>query len=161
VQSIKRHRTKNGEDMAFLTLEDAAGTMDAIVFPKLYAVSAPRLQKDKLLYVTGRISRKEDEVSIICESVRVQEEFPAMLRQMQLCIKWDADTSHETLAQLTTLCRDYPGETRIVFYLTQRRAYSVPKQPLYAEVSEGFFGKLSTLFLPEQLGMIPPFPQKT
>ena len=161
VQGVKRHRTKNGEDMVFVTLEDAAGAMDAIVFPKLYAVTSTRLQKDKLLYVTGRISRKEDEASIICESIRMQEEFPAMLRQMQLCIKWDADTGHDKLGQLTALCREHPGETRIVFYLTERRAYSVPKQPLYAEITEGFFGKLSGLFSPEKLGMIPPFPQKT
>ncbi len=156
VQAVKRHRTKNGEDMAFLTLEDAAGAMDAIVFPKLYAVSAVRIQKDHLLYIAGRISRKDDEVSVICESIRMQEEFQAMLRQMQLCIKLDGAADTEKAAKLTEICAQHRGETRIVFYHTARRAYSSPRTPLYAEITETLFEELTALYPPAQLGMIPP-----
>lgn len=160
VQTIKRHTTKKGEDMAFITIEDTSGVMDGIVFPKLCAASAGRLHKDALVYVTGRISRKDGAASVICESIRAFEELPMLLRQMQLCIKVQSPADTAALAKLAALCRQYPGETRIVLYLTARGAYTSPKTPLYAEICEKFFHALTDLFSPEQLGLIAPIGRK-
>jgi DNA polymerase-3 subunit alpha len=154
LQNAKHHRTKKGEEMAFLTVEDAVDTMDAVVFPKLYAVSAARLHPDKLLYLTGRISRKEEEVSVLCDTIRTQEELPVLLRQMQLCIKISSPADMEKLTALQTLCRENPGDTRVVLYLTARKTYSVPKPPLYAEITEDFADRLFSLFPASQCGLI-------
>ena len=156
VQSVRRHRTKNGEDMAFAVFEDDARTMEAVIFPKLFAASVTRLQKDRLLYVNARISRRDEETSLICESIRAQEEFPQMLRQMQLCIKLETPEDAFRVSQLPALCRDYPGETRIVLYHTARRAYASTKKPLFAEISEAFFAALCRVFPAVQVGLIPP-----
>lgn len=160
VQAVKRHTTKNGDDMAFLTLEDASGTADGIVFPKLYGAAAGRLQKDALLFVTGRISRKDDETSVICDTIRASEEFPVLLRQMQLCVKLVSPEDTAALPQLALLCREHPGETRIVLYVAAKGCYTSPKTPLYAEVDEPFFEALSQIFPPSQLGMIAPVGRK-
>lgn len=156
VQSVKRHTTKKGEDMAFITLEDMTGTMDGIVFPKLCTASVGRLRKDALVYVTGRISRKEEGASVICESIRTFEELPMLLRQMQLCIKIQSPADTAAFAKLTALCRQYPGETRVILYHTASGSYTSPRIPLYAEICESFFNALTDLFLPEQLGLIAP-----
>ena len=156
VQSLKRHRTKNGEDMAFAVFEDDTGTMEAVIFPKLFAASAARLQKDRLLYVTARISRRDEETSLICESIRAQEEFPQMLRQMQLCIKLGTPADLKRVEQLPALCKESPGETRIVLYHMERKAYVSTKTPLFAEITESFFDAVCRLFPAQQLGMIPP-----
>ncbi len=53
--------TKNGEPMAWLTLEDRGGEIEVIVFPKLYAELAPIMNTDSVIAVYGEISVKEDE----------------------------------------------------------------------------------------------------
>ncbi len=154
VQGVKKHRTKGGEEMCFLTIEDESGTMDAVIFPRLYAVSVQRLRTDKILYLTGRISKKEDAVSVLCESVREQEEFALMLRQMQLCIKLDKQQV-PVLPQLESLCARYPGETEVILFLTEEKKYVQPRHRMQAEITDAFYQELCTLFAPHQIGCIP------
>ncbi len=155
LQGIKRLRTKNGEDMAFVTIEDKSAQTEGIVFPKLFAISVSRLTPDRLLFLTGKVSHKDDSTSLICESIRAQEEFPQMIRQMTLCIKLLGQADMERVKELPELCKAFPGETRIVFYLASRKSYTSPKTPLFADVSEAFYHKLSALFPKEQIGLIP------
>ncbi len=154
VQSIKKHRTRGGEDMCFLSIEDESGAMDAIVFPRLYSISMQRLQQDRILYLTGKISKKDEEVTLLCESILSKEELPQLLRPMQLCIK----TSREALGllpQLEKLCTQFPGDTGIILYLTDEKRYLQPRSHLQAEVSERFYKALCAIFPPGQLGCIP------
>ncbi len=153
VQEVKRHRTKNGEDMAFVQLEDSSGTVDSVVFPKLFAISVSRLHPDRIVYVTGKISHKDETCSLLCESIREQSDFPLMLRQMQLCLKLNPDSSR-FLAAVGAVCRAFPGETEIIAYLTAERAYARPKLPSVT-VSDAFYQALCEVFPAEQIGLIP------
>ncbi len=154
VQGIKKHRTKGGDDMCFLTAEDASGMIDVIVFPRLYAISMQRLQQDAVLYVTGKISKKDDEVSVIAESIRSQAEIPQMLRQMQLCLKLDS-SELAVLDQVERLCGEFPGDTDVIVYLSDRRTYVSPRQKIRAAVSETFWHRLCRLIPSERIGCIP------
>ena len=155
LQSIKKYRTKSGEDMAFVTLEDTSGEIEALVFPKLYSISAGRLLPDKVLYVSGQISRKDDENSLICGSILSEDDFPQMLRQRQLCIKiGSSPEEHAALQRLPEICRAYPGETEIVLYLTERRKYAAMKPLLRIEPSQALYEALCKLFRPEAIGLI-------
>lgn len=153
VQEVKRHRTKNGEDMAFVQLEDSSGMVDSVVFPKLFAISVNRLYPDRIVYVTGKISHKDETCSLLCESIREQYDFSLMLRQMQLCLKLDPDSSR-LLSAVGTVCKAFPGETEIVAYLTAERVYARPKLP-NVTVSDAFYQALCEVFPAEQIGLIP------
>ncbi len=160
VQSVKKHRTRSGEEMCFVTAEDAGGAMEIVVFPRLYAISAQRLHPDSILYINGRISKKDDEVTLLAESIREQEDFPLMLRQMQLCLKL-AQNSLSVLNEIEQLCMQFPGETEIILYLTDRKKYMLPKSRLRAEITEPFYRKICELLAPSQIGCIPSVhPQK-
>ncbi|MBQ4464856.1 MAG: DNA polymerase III subunit alpha [Oscillospiraceae bacterium] len=156
LQGIKRYTTKKGEDMAFLTIEDQHSAMEAVVFPRLYENSAGRLTRERLVYLTGKVNHKDDGVTIICESIRAQEEFPQMFRQMALCVKLLRQEDIRAAQQLPELCRAFPGETRIVLYVVPRKAYTTTKVPLFMDISEHAFRQICTLFPPEQLGLIEP-----
>ncbi len=154
IQNCKKHRTKNGEEMCFLTIEDETGEMDAVVFPRLYAVVSQRLVKDRILYLTGKLSWKDETVSLLCETVREQSEFPAMLHQMQLCLK----LTHEELSKVTQLeqtCEQYPGETGVILFLMDEKKYVKPRRPLRIEITEQSFRALCRLLAKEQIGCIP------
>ncbi len=153
VQSIKKYRTKNGEEMCFATVEDTDGVLELTVFPKLYSISSQRLKPDTILYVVGKVSKKDDEVTVLAESIRSQDDLPLMLRQMQLCLKISRDRLRD-LEQIEQLCMKFPGETEIVLFLTEEKKYVKPKRRISADISEQFYEKLCTIFPPEQIGCI-------
>ena len=72
VQHVKTIRTKSSNQiMAFVQLEGTNGTIEVIVFPKVYEQFAPIVTAGRTLMVDGEISIKEDEgCKILCSEVR-------------------------------------------------------------------------------------------
>lgn len=70
VSAIKRITTKvGGHEMAFVKLEDMNGSVEVIVFPKLYARSYDVWRKDTVVVVTGRVDEKDDRLTILVDDV--------------------------------------------------------------------------------------------
>ena len=54
---VKEHLTKKGDKMAFVQIEDLAGSGEATLFPETYAKARNWMDEDKPLLVTAEISR--------------------------------------------------------------------------------------------------------
>lgn len=68
--------TKTDSTMAFITLDDGSGQIEALVFPKTLETYKQSVETDEIVAVTGRISiRDEDAPKILCDSVIKPEEF--------------------------------------------------------------------------------------
>jgi DNA polymerase-3 subunit alpha len=61
VTEIHTKTTKNGGMMAFLTLEDLTGQIEALVFPRVYEQYFQMLVVDAMLMLRGKLSVREDE----------------------------------------------------------------------------------------------------
>jgi len=62
--------TKKNEAMAFLTLEDLVGSVEVIVFPKMYRQHINQLVEDNKILVKGRVSAEEEkDGKLICEDI--------------------------------------------------------------------------------------------
>jgi len=61
VSQVKRITTKNNLPMAFATLEDPSGQVEAVIFSKVYDACNPVLIDDALVVVKGKVTVKEDE----------------------------------------------------------------------------------------------------
>jgi DNA polymerase-3 subunit alpha len=59
VMGIRKIRTKKGDLMASVTLEDEGGSADVIVFPELYKANAGLIEKDAPVLVTGTLECSE------------------------------------------------------------------------------------------------------
>lgn len=74
--------TKNGDSMAFLTLEDKGGELEIIAFPKILDRYGDILVCDSVVEVVGTVSQKEDEKpKILIQAVRLlleDEENPTI-----------------------------------------------------------------------------------
>ncbi len=66
VNSIRRIVTRKGEDMAFAQLEDLHGTVEVVIFPRVYAATADLWTPDQILIVQGKVESRDDKVQIIC-----------------------------------------------------------------------------------------------
>ena len=70
IRISKSKNTKNNNMMAFAQLEDLYGTIEMIVFPKIYEEYRELLKVDNIIIVEGRISIKEEEsAKIICDRI--------------------------------------------------------------------------------------------
>lgn len=76
VSSVKRKTTKNNDTMAFVEIEDVGGSLEVLVFPKVFLNYSKNLTEGSVLCFEGRLSLKDDEdVKIVCENVFTLEEY--------------------------------------------------------------------------------------
>ena len=62
--------TRTNQLMGFLTLEDLAGTVEIVVFPRDYEKYRQYLEEENKIFVRGRVSEEDDAPSkLICEKV--------------------------------------------------------------------------------------------
>ncbi len=67
--SHKLHRTKNGDRMAFLTLEDQFGQMEALLFPNAFATCQSMLEKEAPLVVEGSFDSSEEDPKLLIDNM--------------------------------------------------------------------------------------------
>ena len=72
VNSVRTIITKKGEPMAFVQLEDLQGTIEAVIFPRVWEQSKDLWEVDRILLVRGRVSLRGREPSVLVESATTQ-----------------------------------------------------------------------------------------
>ncbi len=74
LSKLRRKATKNDQTMAFLEMEDMFGSVNVLVFPKLFDEYSALLKIGAVLKLTGRVSVKENgDVDIICNRLETVE----------------------------------------------------------------------------------------
>ncbi len=69
VKQVRPVVTKKGDRMAIMTIEDAAGTMDAVLFPRTYADQSQHLVKDEVAFIAGKVDLQRGDPQIIVERI--------------------------------------------------------------------------------------------
>jgi hypothetical protein len=68
ISGVKTKLTKSGAIMAFATLEDMNGSVEILLFPKIYEKFGRLFGADNIVLVRGRVTAREDEAAkFICE----------------------------------------------------------------------------------------------
>jgi len=89
LRTIKKIQTKSkAEIMAYLTLEDAEGSVEVIVFPQLYRTSIPLLRKDTLLLVKGTIDKAERGVKIVSTDISKLDELESKKGKVEINFRY-------------------------------------------------------------------------
>jgi DNA polymerase-3 subunit alpha len=70
IQSIKQVKTKSGQAMAFLTLFDETGTIECVLFPKLFATISTPFNKGDIVVVSGHLD-KGKKGTLLLEHIKV------------------------------------------------------------------------------------------
>jgi DNA polymerase-3 subunit alpha len=61
--------TKRNETMAIATLEDLQGSVEVVVFPRLYETTRPTWRDGSILLVAGRVDHRGEESSVLADLV--------------------------------------------------------------------------------------------
>ena len=70
ITNIKRITTKNGDSMAFVTIEDRGGRVDIVIFPKSLETMQPELVSKAPILFAGKVSRRNDSISILANKAK-------------------------------------------------------------------------------------------
>ena len=84
VRTFKRHKSKKGDPMAFLTVEDVFETVEVVVFPEAYGRCAEILETFDPVIIQGTIQKEERGVKIIADAIdtlpAAREKYTATMR---------------------------------------------------------------------------------
>lgn len=104
---------KNNSKMAFVTLQDDTGTLDCIIFPKLYAENPDLWLEDNALIVKGKVDNRDDKLQIIVESgtvIDMTHTPPDLIHEVFI----RSGTSKEVMQAVSDLLKSHPGEHEII-----------------------------------------------
>jgi DNA polymerase-3 subunit alpha len=109
VQSAKTIKTKKGDLMAFVTIEDMNGAVEAIVFSRVFAEVRDLLVEDTPLLIQGQVQKDEQSVKILADTVipinKAEETWTASVH-FNLEI---SRTDREILKNLHDIFERHPG----------------------------------------------------
>ena len=100
--------------MAFITIEDITGTVEVIIFPKIYERFSAFLNEDAKVFVTGRAQIDDErDGKIICDRIIPFEDVQKEL-WLQFHTKEEYDQKE---AELFELLHDSDGSDEVVIYV--------------------------------------------
>ena len=153
VSEARAHVTKKGDRMCYLTVEDFTGTLECLVFQSLYPQVQKLLQPDTLVLVKGKLSKKDGEIRLFCDGIMTEQNFSDYAAARQLCCKV-SDNEPEKMKAVLEICRRFPGETPLCFWLTGSRKYLKPKMQQGTDVSERMLNCLTEQLPISQIALI-------
>ena len=118
ITSKKVKTTKTNQLMAFITIEDLVGTVEVLVFPKIYEKNRPAFTEENKVFVRGRASIGDDPVGkLICEEVIPFTDIPN-----ELWLQFENQAFYEShIDDVMAALRDSDGKDRVIMYLKEER----------------------------------------
>ena len=145
ITAIRRQFTKNGQEMAFVTLEDFYGTLEVIVFPKTFAECRQYLEPDEKVMISGRVSAEVDrDAKLIADGI-----LPISARKIWIQME-DRAVYDASWNGLLRELKKHPGTCEVVLSLKNEKLRKTLSEA-YAGVDEELLGWLKRRFGAENI----------
>jgi DNA polymerase-3 subunit alpha len=131
--------TRNNKMMAFIILEDLAGSVEVIVFPKDYESKRELFVEDSKVFIQGRVSVGEDPVGkLICERVTTFTDLPK-----ELWLKFPDKESYMAVErEILNDLKESEGDDSVIIYLEKERARKVLPANRNVNAADGLLAAL-------------------
>lgn len=106
--SVKKIMTKKGTPMAFITLEDASGQAEAVVFSDTYERIENLLIQDSQLILWGKIDKRDDKTQMIVEDVEPIE----MVKMVMIRLSLQQANNSQLQHHLRVILKEQAGEKK-------------------------------------------------
>ena len=135
--------TKNNKTMAFITVEDLAGTVEVVIFPRDYEKNQRFLDEDSKVFVKGRVSEEDDAPSkLICESV-----IPFEQTRKELWIQYENKEAYlRDETHLFELLKSSEGEDSVIIYCRSEKAVKRLPAGRNIHIEPGILSRLTNYY---------------
>lgn len=123
ISEFKKLSTKSGSTMGFLKLEDLYGSIEAVVFPKIYDKFRSLINEEEVVKISGKLQIKDGAVQIIADAIEKLEvvtEKKEEQSDVYLGIIIE-DNSQETLNKVLDVLTDYPGTVPVIVAISGKK----------------------------------------
>jgi DNA polymerase-3 subunit alpha len=129
VSSVRPMRTKKGEMMAVILLEDLEGVVEVLVFPDTYTTTQKLILPDAPLLIKGKLDNDESAVKVLATDIYPMERVREMLsRTVTIHINVSAAPS-DIAERLQPVIDEKKGLAEIVFELEFPGRYTALVRP--------------------------------
>jgi DNA polymerase-3 subunit alpha len=153
ISGLQRKMTKQGNAWAIATVEDLAGSVDCMFFPATYQLVSTQLVEDAVVFVKGRLDKREDVPRLVAMELMVPDltdvgaDAPVVLSIPTVKV------TPPLVARLGEVLDSHKGNTEVRVKLQGARSTTVLRLDRH-RVSAGpsLFGDLKALLGPACLG---------
>ena len=129
VSALRVTRTKKGDPMGVVLLEDWEGIVEVVVFPDTFAKTQRLLDADAPIIVRGKLDNDESAIKILASEIYPIERAAEVLSRT-VTIRVDARTAPSDLAErLQPLIDEKRGSAEIIFELEFPGRYTALVRP--------------------------------
>lgn len=126
IEAITVKTTKQGDNMAFVTLEDLYGTVEIVIFPRDYNRYKHLIVKDNKILVRGNASVTEDEGKLLLSSMYtfedIKKDLDAEKKEVWVCFE-DENAYNLNEKDFLHLLKEYKGRTPVFVQLRNSRTF--------------------------------------
>ena len=130
INRIRKKSTKNGNLMAFINLEDLEGSIEAIIFPKVFDKSKDIILKDAIVVIEGSLDSAEGKVKLIAKNISLLKRYKNTKKKSietkketkedknrKLHIEIDCEKNQsQILLELKNIFMKHSGKTQIILH---------------------------------------------
>lgn len=125
ITSLRPIVTKNGEKMAFVQLEDLEGSVEIVLFPRVYKKHGHLVHADEPVTVTGTVDLSDEGAKIIGEGVEsLSESLKNKTKHVCLTVPCLEFTSHK-LKQVLAILGSFKGQSLVRICLDYQSSFQV------------------------------------
>ncbi|MDY6971432.1 MAG: DNA polymerase III subunit alpha [Thermodesulfobacteriota bacterium] len=115
VEELKIKRTKRGDKMAILNLEDMTGFTEVVLFPDIFHRFSRLLKGDRPVLINGSLETGDRSAKIIAQDIATLDSIRQKAVQAVELRLDEGSVSQELLSSLRDVVFRYPGECGLVF----------------------------------------------
>jgi DNA polymerase-3 subunit alpha len=151
--SVTRRVNKNGEPWASAQLEDLAGGIEVLFFPKSYIVHGMSVIEDAIVLCKARVAKRDDRISLIANDLVVPDLSDIGNQAMRLKV-FAAKCTPTLVTSLKEVLVGHPGTTEVHLNLVNGSRSTVLKldDALRVTPTPSLMGALKALLGPGCLG---------
>lgn len=145
ISKVNIKSTRKNDIMAFITLEDVVGSIEVIVFPKIYQRCAKILLEDSVVVIKGRISiREEEQPKIIAEEIEPLKKGVVMEKVGKLYIRLNDESWQRDSDLLKPIFEKYKGNSPVYIVLGKARKKLMASRNLWVNINSDLIDELSS-----------------
>lgn len=115
IRRIKVIRTKKGDQMAFVTGQDATGEISVTLFTGVYQRVSEWLQTGQVVFITGKVEQRRD-LQVVANQIQLAQDAQKTLPKATLYLRVQTALTSQAQQQMYQLLQQNHGTTPVILY---------------------------------------------
>lgn len=116
IEKVKTIETKKGDPMAFITISDEYGDIEAVVFPEPYRLYLKILKEGELVFCLAKIERRNEERSVVIQKMKRMEEVKLKANNRKVFLRINNEHDYALLEQVKNILLSHPGKDEVYLH---------------------------------------------